>query len=196
MIPILFIRHGRTRWNIEGRIQGQTNIALSAEGRAEFARWVLPLEFQSYDWVTSPLARAMETARLLGAVDPRPEPRLMEMNWGQWEGRTLAELRTVSGSNMARNEACGLDFRPPGGESPRTVQVRLGEWIEDVAARRRPVAAVTHKGVIRAALAIATGWDMTSKSPYRLDWTSAHLFQVDRGRRLSVQRLNIALVRS
>lgn len=195
MTPLLLIRHGRTGWNAEGRIQGQADIALSADGRAEVARWSVPREFRDYDWVASPLARAMETARLLGVADTHLDPRLMEMNWGEWEGRTLAELRAANGVSMANNEARGLDFRPPGGESPRAVQMRFSEWIADVAARGRPVAAITHKGVIRAALAIATGWDMASKPPHRLDWSRAHLFRVDGDGGLMVDRLNITLVR-
>ena len=61
---------------------------------------------------------------LLG-LDPRPEPRLVEMAWGEWEGRRLADLRAELGDAMIENEARGLDFRPPGGESPRDVQERL-----------------------------------------------------------------------
>lgn len=195
MIPILLIRHGPTEWSVKGRIQGHTDVSLGEIGRTEVARWSVPQEFRGYDWVASPLARAMETAHLLGARDACPEPRLMEMNWGRWEGRTLAGLRAANGQDMTSNEARGLDFCPPGGETPRTVQARFRDWVADVVTRGRPVAAVTHKGVIRAALAIATGWDMTSKPPHRLDWSSAHLFQVGGDGGLTVDRMNITLVR-
>ena len=42
-----------------------------------------------------------------------------------------------------------------------------------------PTAAVTHKGVIRAVLALATGWNMLGKPAYRLDWSAAQLFHLD-----------------
>jgi probable phosphoglycerate mutase len=69
---------------------------------------------------------------------------------------------------MAANEARGLDFRPPGGESPREVCARLQALLAELAADPQPVVAVCHKGVIRAALVLATGWDMRSKPPLRL----------------------------
>lgn len=194
MIPVLLIRHGPTAWTVQGRIQGHRDVCLSEAGRVEVGRWRLPHEFREYDWVASPLARAVETAQLLGAVDLCADPRLAEMSWGQWEGYTQAEIRAANAVAAAENEADGLDFTPPGGESPRTVLVRLQDWLADVVRWGRPVIAVTHKGVIWAALAMATGWDMTGKSPHRLDWTSAHLFGIEGDGTLGLQRLNIALV--
>lgn len=194
MIPVVLIRHGPTAWNAEQRIQGHTDVALSEIGRAEVARWSVPAEFQSYDWVTSPLARAVETARLLGGGNARPEPRLMEMNWGQWEGYTETERHAVNGLGTPNSEVRGLDFQPPGGESVRTVRARFEDWISEVTVCGRPTVAITHKGVIRIALSVATGWDMMGKSPHRLNWASAHLFQIDGNGSLGIERLNIGLV--
>jgi probable phosphoglycerate mutase len=67
---------------------------------------------------------------------------------------------------MVANEALGLDFRPPGGESPREVRARLESLFADLTDEL--VVCVTHKGVIRAALSLATGWDMLAKPPLRL----------------------------
>lgn len=196
MIPLLLIRHGPTQWNVEGRIQGHTDLCLSEAGRAQVALWSLPEEFRQYDWAVSPLRRAMETARLLGVDHARPDPRLMEMSWGQWEGYTRSELRARHAADLGENERRGLDFCPPGGESARGVRARLEDWITDVRARGRPVGAVTHKGVITAALALATDWDLISKRPYRLDWSSAHLFGLHADGTLTIQRLNIVLAQS
>lgn len=194
MIPVLLIRHGPTQWNVEGRIQGQADVRLSKAGRAEVRHWLLPQEYKSYDWEASPLARALETAQLLGAVNVHTDARLVEMSWGEWEGCTRTELRAANGGAVAENEARGLDFRPPGGESPRAVLARLKDWLADVAHRGRPVVAVTHQGIIRAALAVATGWDMIGKPPHRLNRASAHLFRIDRDGRLGLQRININLL--
>ncbi|MFQ5994479.1 MAG: histidine phosphatase family protein [Acidiferrobacterales bacterium] len=196
MIPVLLIRHGPTEWNVVGRIQGRTDVSLSADGRREVSRWCVPEEFRSYDWMASPLARALETATLLGAVPAQPDRRLAEKNWGEWEGLTWEELRDKYGDDAIGDATSGLDFRPPGGESSRSVQERFSQWLAEVARRGRPVAAVTHRGVIRAALAIATGWDMKGKPPYRLDWASAHLFKINRDQTLAVDRLNIGLASS
>jgi probable phosphoglycerate mutase len=96
---------------------------------------------------------------------------------------------------MAEREATGLDFKPPGGESPRDVQARLQPLLAEIAAAGRPVGAVTHKGVIRAMLALATGWDMRGAAPFHLDWRAAHLFELDREGRPAPLRLNLALER-
>jgi probable phosphoglycerate mutase len=117
------------------------------------------------------------------------------MDWGMWEGETLAGLRMRLGQEMAASEAAGLDFRPRGGESPREVQARLMPLLTDIAQTRRPTAAVTHKGVIRAVLALATGWDMRDKPPHRLDWSAAHLFRLDASGEPRIARLNVALER-
>jgi probable phosphoglycerate mutase len=91
-------------------------------------------------------------------------PQLIEMDWGRWEGCSLESLRAEAPA-MAENESRGLDFRPQGGESPREVRAR---WASLVADLRDDVVCITHKGVMRAALSLATGWDMTSKPPLRI----------------------------
>jgi probable phosphoglycerate mutase len=137
--------------------------------------------------VTSPLKRCVQTAALLGAPDAPREPRLIEMDWGDWEGQTIASLRERLGDEMRENEARGLDFRPPNGESPREVLLRVRTWLREVAT---PTLAVTHRGVIRAVLAQATGWDMRGRPPFKLDWSAAHVFLVHDGEP-SVERLNV-----
>ena len=73
MIDVLLIRHGRTAWNARGRIQGQRDIRLSEIGRAELAARRIPSQYTRYRWYASPLARAVETARILGARDLRTD---------------------------------------------------------------------------------------------------------------------------
>jgi probable phosphoglycerate mutase len=190
---LALIRHGPTRWNAEGRIQGRTDVALSAEGRAEVGRWRLPALLSDCAWQVSPLLRAVETARLLGAGPYRFEPALGEMRWGDWEGRLLTEIRAADPAGVADIEARGLDFAPPGGESPRQVQARLIPWLAAVADTGVPTLGITHKGVIRALYALATGWPMLGKPPDRLDWSSAQLFSLEPGGAPRLERLNLAL---
>jgi probable phosphoglycerate mutase len=166
--PVLLIRHGPTAWNDNDRIQGRADLELSSRGRAEVARWRLPAAWAEARVLSSPLRRARDTAALLTGRTPIIDDRLIEMDWGDWQGRRLAELRARAPALMGANEARGLDFRPPGGESPREVCARLQALLAELAADPQPVVAVCHKGVIRAALVLATGWDMRSKPPLRL----------------------------
>ena len=92
-LTLAVLRHGPTLWNRDGRIQGHSDIPLSAEGRAIVATWRLPAEIQGFDIITSPLRRARETAEILGFPHAPPDPRLIETDWGAWEGVRLTELR-------------------------------------------------------------------------------------------------------
>ena len=84
--------------------------------------------------------------------------------WTGANGRAAPSpsFATSTAPAMIENEARGLDFRPPGGESPRDVQARLRPFLESL---RDPTIAVTHKGVLRALYALATGWTMERKAP-------------------------------
>jgi broad specificity phosphatase PhoE len=168
------LRHAPTEWNRLGRLQGRADVPLDAAGCAAALTWRLPEEVAGWPCLTSPLRRAVETASLLG-LDASPEPALIETDWGEWEGSRLADLRRQNPA-VATLEAAGLDLVPPGGESPRQVQARLLPLLARLAARGVPALAVTHKGVMRALLSLATGWDMTGKPPIRLDWNSIHVF--------------------
>lgn len=189
MTKILVIRHGPTDWNEAGLIQGRTDRPLSQAGRAQFAAARLPDGWAGAKCLASPLRRAVETADLLG-LDPTPEPRLIEMAWGEWEGKTLKELRGALGPAMAANEAKGLDFRPPGGESPRDVQTRIRPLLAELA---RPTIFITHKGVLRALYALAADWDLTENPPQKLRDGRAHAFNLAPDGTPSVGELNIAL---
>lgn len=194
MTLVAFLRHGPTVWNEGKRLQGMTDVPLSDAGRARIATWTVPVEMTAWRWQCSPLSRAADTARLLRGADVEPEPALREMSFGDWEGWTLDNLRAHFGADMQGNEARGLDLVPPGGESPRQVMDRLRPWLATLAADGRDTVAVSHKGVIRVVLAMATGWDMTNRQPVQLDWQSAHVFRVRHDGSVAIERLNVPLV--
>ena len=162
MSRLLVLRHGATEWNERGLMQGRADPPLSAAGREQASRWRCPSDYDSARWTASPLRRAMQTAQLMGG-DPVPEPRLLELDWGDWQGMTLAALRSDPQIDMARREAKGLDFQPPGGESYRMVQQRLVPFLRQLTAGGGSTVAVCHKGVIQAIYALATGWTMTGR---------------------------------
>lgn len=195
MIRVFFIRHGRTCWNDEKRIQGHTDVPLSPSGREALRTLRVPAEYSRWQAYSSPLKRAVETARLLGLNAPRRDPRLMEMSYGDWEGATWAGLVDRYGDGLAARARQGLDFRPDGGESPRELRSRLKAWLEEIGSLGRDTVAVTHKGVVRMALAMSTGWDLVSRAPARLHWDRGHLFALtdDDRHDIRVLSLNVAL---
>jgi broad specificity phosphatase PhoE len=194
-VPFALLRHAPTAWNEAGRLQGLTDTALSVAGEAAARSWRLPAPADGWRRLASPLARARRTAELIRpAAFVTVDSRLREMSFGDWEGRTLADLRITGGAAFVEVESKGLDFQPPGGESPRAAMLRLGSWTVEIATAGDPVVAVAHKAVIRALLALATGWDMTGKPPIRLDWRSVHFFVAQDDGAVAVERLNVPLI--
>jgi broad specificity phosphatase PhoE len=194
-LPLVAIRHAPTAWNKARRLQGRTDIALSPEGIAAAQSWRADAGWAGYRVLASPLQRAQETARLLFPDRPIAlEPRLMEMDFGSWEGQSLADLRAAPGVDAEERERLGLDFSAPGGETPRQVQARLQPLLEEIVAAGAPTILVTHKAVLRALLSLATGWVMLGKAPVKLLPDSAHLFRLDAAARLTVEKMNVSLL--
>jgi broad specificity phosphatase PhoE len=192
MTRLVLLRHAATGWNTDHRLQGRADLPLSDAGRASLFGRRVPEAYARRKWYVSPLQRARETADLLH-LPAAVEPALIEMDWGQYEGRTVAELRTQYGEAFTTEEARGLDFQPPQGESPRQVQQRLLPWLRSLAEAGVDCGAVTHKGVIRAVLAAAYGWPMIGKPPVRLDWTCLHEFRIAANGRPHPLAMNIPL---
>jgi len=188
-VPFAILRHAATAWNVERRLQGLTDTPLSPAGEAEARAWRLPSPADRWRRLSSPLQRARRTAEL---VQPTAAvttcSALREMSFGVWEGHTVAELRAVVGPAFIAEERRGLDFQPPGGESPRAAMTRIAAWAQTL---EEPVVAVSHKATIRALLALATGWDVAGRPPYKLDWHCLHFFEVRRDGSVGTGRLNV-----
>ncbi|MFC8047440.1 histidine phosphatase family protein [Nocardia sp. NPDC057353] len=99
-----------------------------------------------------PERRAVRTAELLG-VRAEVDPGLRDLDAGEWRGREMGELPPEQVHAWLTDPA----FDGHGGESVVAVVARVAEWMRDVAAGARPVLAVTHPAVVRAAVAHALG---------------------------------------
>lgn len=165
MIRLALLRHGHTPWNRAGRIQGRSNIALDPEARAQLATLRLPAPWDQADLWSSPLARAADTARLVGGRAPMLAAALIEMNWGDWEGRYGTALRADPVSGFRDIEDWGWDYTPPNGESPRALRARLIPWVHSLS---KDSLAVCHIGVMRVLMAHATGWNFDGPAPFQI----------------------------
>jgi len=96
MTSFLFLRHGETDWNIEGRMQGATDIPLNDTGRQQARMAAKALEkITITQIVSSPLSRARETAEILNETLQKPltvDDRLREVCFGAIEGLTPQEI--------------------------------------------------------------------------------------------------------
>ena len=164
-IRIGLLRHGRTAWNAEGRLQGQTDIPLEDVERERLAGLSLPPEWRGQPVLASTLSRARDTARLLTGAEPPTDARLVEMNFGHWEGRIGAELSEDHGSGFEDVEDWGLDYRPHNGESPRDLWARISAVLDGLT---EDTLIVSHLGVMRSVLAQAHGWTYEGPMPFRI----------------------------
>ena len=160
----LLIRHAESSWNATGRWQGHGDPPLSDRGRAQANALARELARETIDvLVSSDLRRAAETAAILGkARGLRPElnPRLRELDVGDWEGLTRDQIERTAGNALRRFDAGDLDVRPGGGETLREISERASSVVTELvdAHPGRRLAVVTHLGVIRALLGESCGF--------------------------------------
>src|SRR3712207_42154 len=119
-VRLLFARHGQTEWHRDNRYVSRTDIGLNETGRRE--TWMLArrTEEERPDLVLcSPLTRALETARPSAeacGVEPKTDERLRELDFGEWEGKTLAEIREEDPGSVNLFEEDPARHGFPGGE--------------------------------------------------------------------------------
>ncbi len=119
-VRLLLARHGQTEWHHENRYVSRTDIGLNETGRRE--AWMLArrAEEERPDLVLcSPLTRALETATLSAeacGLEPKTDERLRELDFGEWEGKTLAEIREEDAASVSLFEEDPARHGFPGGE--------------------------------------------------------------------------------
>lgn len=155
---VFLIRHGVTAWHKERRVLGQRDIELDQDGHAQGDELASALEGVSIgEFISSPLARAVQTASKLAAsrrTDVTRDPRLLDFRVGKWEGMGYDDVAaTDEYQHFLRNPlAAGI----PGGEQLIEVRDRsvaaIEQALEDTPAGDR-VAVVTHAGIVRILLA-------------------------------------------
>ena len=175
MARLAIIRHGRTEWNRDGRIQGHRDIPLEPAAIAELTTYRLPEEWQHAALLSSPLNRAVHTAELITDRKPLIEPALIEMDYGDWEGQRGIDLAADPDSGFRHLPDWGWDYQPPNGESPAQVWSRLAPWVDSL---QEDTVAVCHIGVMRTLLAMACDWSFKGTPPFSIKRNSLYCLQV------------------
>lgn len=162
---IVFIRHGTTSWNVEKRYLGHTDIGLLPDAETE----LMPLResIRGITWdalYCSDLLRCRQTVEQIAPVQAgqaQYDPRLREIDFGQWEGKTYNELKD---NPLYRNWIdAPQHVTPPGGEPWQAFAERIDSFVKEclvsVSSEEHSeeyhvpaIAVVTHGGVIRYAM--------------------------------------------
>ncbi len=186
---ILAIRHGETAWNVDTRIQGHLNIPLNDTGHRQAERLGQALAAEQIAAIyASDLSRAHETALYVSRATGVPvvaELGLRERGFGDFEGRTFAEIEIDLPDQADRWRRRDPSFAPSGGESLVQVQERVLAAVNRLA-KQHPgelIVMVGHGGVMdvlyRAAtrldLQAARTWLLGNAAVNRLLWSSEGL---------------------
>lgn len=147
---IYFVRHGQTVWNVENKICGATDIALTQRGHEQakqLGREILREGLAIDEILYSPLMRAADTAKHVSditGIPARMEPRLIEQNFGRYEStpRDGAEFRAAKQNFISRYD---------GGESMLQLCQRIYNLLDDLKQEDgRTYLLVAHNGISRA----------------------------------------------
>lgn len=163
MALFYFVRHGETEWNAGNRLCGRADVPLSAVGRSQAAELATRLRNLPPGAVySSPLQRALKTARIIATasnLEPVLDARLAELNYGEWEGKTYAEVIEQDPAFYHAWDADPGAVAPPGGESGQEALDRVTPLLEELGARhaRGHIVVVSHKTVSRLVVCHITG---------------------------------------
>ena len=148
-MTVVLVRHGATEWSASGQHTSRTDIPLTEAGREAARRLAARLEGREFALVlSSPRARARETAELAG-LEPQFDPDLVEIDYGDYEGRTTPEIREERpGWTLWRDGS-------PGGETLAQAGGRADRVIARALAAGGDVAIFAHGHILRV---LAARW--------------------------------------
>lgn len=165
MPTLVLTRHGLTDRSVPEQHLGQgLDLGLSAAGRAQAAALAGRIGDEPFRRiVSSPLRRALETARIVAGERPvEIDPRLNEMDYGAWEGLTYEQIEARDGPYRARWVADPAELPCPGGEGGLDVARRARAFLDDTLARAAggvddAILVVAHSTLNRILLCVALG---------------------------------------
>jgi len=167
MLTFVLTRHGLTdRSDPEQHLGQRIDVGLSAAGRAQAVALAARIGAEHFNRIiASPLLRARETAgAVAGDRAVELDPRLMEMDYGLWEGLTYQQINATDAPHRARWEADPAGLSCPGGESGEDVARRARTFLEDLLAWAAPVTegqqvvlTIAHSSFNRILLCVAMG---------------------------------------
>ncbi len=153
-MELYLVRHGETEWNKEGRYYGHKDVGLSEEGLKQAKNLGEYMKKKSFDKViSSPLRRAVDTARELTNQSIITDQRLMEQNFGLFEGKTYKELMMEFPKELKEWNENHEVYCLPEGESFLDVRSRVESFLKDLSAEKGKILIVAHKGTFGHMLA-------------------------------------------
>ncbi len=179
MTRLLLVRHGETDWTVKERFLGQTNLPMNERGQKQAVALAKALSSEKIQSIyTSDLDRAMTTAQSIARIQESlqhatsvvSDSRLREMNFGEWDGLTYAEILERDPESVIAWQGDVLKTAPPGGESLEQLAGRLKPFLEDIAGAYldETIVVVAHAGSLQCLLCLALGVSLKMYWQFRL----------------------------
>ena len=164
-VRVVLLRHGQTEWSRAGRHTGRSDVPLDEGGRRDARTAGAAVGGVAFTRVlVSPLLRARETAELAGLRGPVELcDDLMEWDYGEYEGRTTAQIRADRPGWTIWNGD------PPGGETADEVATRVAPVIARCRAAPGDALVFAHGHVLRVLTAVDLGFEPRSGAQFALD---------------------------
>lgn len=182
------VRHGETRWNLEQRFQGHTDIELSEKGKRQAMLISHRLRDVPVSAVySSDLSRAYVTAQIIADYHNLPVnqiPELKEMSYGEWEGKMFQEINKEYGEQFLRWMSNPTIFQIPNGEAIDELQLRVVKAITEIVEKHpgEQVVVVTHGIAIRTIISSVLGLPLSQISRFRQDNASLNIVEFYKGK--------------
>jgi len=160
---VYLMRHGQTEHNASGRLMGHRDVSLDETGLVQARTAASLLASRPLRAIyTSDLQRARGTAEAVAGrlgLEPVPCPSLREVDVGEWEGLTRAEIERDYPEVIAALEKEPVRTKRPGGESFGQMESRVWKTLEEIAAAHpgEEVLVVSHGGPMRAVICRVLG---------------------------------------
>ncbi|SDG71760.1 alpha-ribazole phosphatase [Selenomonas sp. WCT3] len=196
MVKVVFVRHGQTEWNVSGRYQGQSDVALSAVGIEQAEKLAANFPVEHIDAIySSDLIRAQVTAETVAkrfGLGVNLEPAFRELSFGDWEGLTYEQI-VASWPDAMENFLAHPDIlNIPHGESFPEVQQRAMSRLRELIHRHEgeTIMIAAHGAVLRTMLTAALHMPLQYLWSIRQFNTAVNIVRYDKAANPTVELLN------
>lgn len=196
MVKVVFVRHGQTEWNVSGRYQGQSDVALSAAGIEQAEKLAANFPVEHIDAIyASDLIRARVTAEMVAkrfGLGVNLEPAFRELSFGDWEGLTYEQI-VASWPDAMENFLAHPDILDiPHGESFPEVQQRAMSRLQELIQKHegQTIMVAAHGAVLRTMLTAALHMPLQYLWSIRQFNTAVNIVRYDAEGNPTVELLN------
>lgn len=185
------MRHGKTKWNIEGKYQGWMDSPLLPESRIDTEIMAKSLKNKDIDTIiSSPLKRSRDTAEIVSnilGIEYEISKNLIECNHGRCEGLTAEESRILFPNEMMSREKDKWNYPWPNGESYCDVYFRAKNFVDNIDDSKTYLI-ISHEIFNKCLIGYLLNWDKSKIIGFKQKNSSTYMINLDN---IQISEVNI-----